>query len=280
MDFAIACAFVSVIAGSLDAILYKWMVKQGGCALNLLLISSMLAPLFMLAFVDTSLIFSISIETLLLMAVSCAIWCVADWSNVEAYRYMNASVNQMFGALTLVLILFASIFLFGEEMNELNGLGVLLIISSIIYRTRTVKFDWNKGVVIRLLGVLFGAGALIYDKYLTASFHEEVIVFWGFALMTVFYAILGYRRLSNLPMTIKRVKGAILISPLLSLIAYYALITAFRYGELATTYTIEQSCIVVVFLFEVFLLKMRDNLWTRGFASLGCMIGATLICAV
>lgn len=280
MDIALLCALGAVFSSSLDAICYKWMMKRGACPVSTLFLCSIIASFTMLFFVDWDIIFSVDWQVLALMAVSCVIWGISDWSDVEAYKHMNAATSEMFGALTLIVVLVASVVLFQETINPLNWLGITLILGSLFYRTRLLSFQWNIGVFLRLLGVVFGSAALIYDKLITKSVAEEVMVFYGFAFMSLFYLVVAGKRLTNIPFTIRRSGVVILLSPLLSLATYLCLIIALSRGELSVTYTIQQSCIVLVFLFEVVLLKVRDNILRRGFASACCMLGALLVCVV
>lgn len=278
MDIVILCALGAVGAGALDAVCYESMMKRGACSVSVLFLSSIIASLTMLLVCDWNLIFEVDWDVLIVMGVSCAIWGIADWSNVEAYRYMDASLSEMFSALTLIVVLIGSVLFFQETINSFNWIGVGLIFASLFYRTKVASFKWNKGVIVRLVGVLFGASALIYDKYLTDSLSGEIIVFYGFLFMAVFYFIAGNHKLSNIQDTMKKAGPVIFLSPFLSLISYYCLITAFTYGELAVTYTIEQSCVVIVFFLEVVILRARENLVRRGVACFCCMIGALLVC--
>ncbi|MBP3202087.1 MAG: EamA family transporter [Bacteroidales bacterium] len=176
-----------------------------------------------------------------------------------------------------VLVLVGAIFLFGEQLNLLQSVGVGLAIVAYFLMRRSGKsegidFHRNKWVFLLILAVLLGAASGLYDKYLMSpqylgldrnrvlgcySFYQAVMM--GFVLLLVWYP----HRQQSTPF---RWRWSI---PLISLFlcgADYAYMQALAQPEalIAVVSMIRRGSVLVSFAIGAFILKeknLRSKAW-------------------
>lgn len=273
-------AILAVISGALDAIIFKHAVNRGACEWGTLILYHIIAVLLLIPFVTIPSLSELSLFELICLASACTLWVIGDLYGIAAYRFMEASACKVYGTIKIVIITTAGIFFFGESLPPLALVGVGLIIVSIFYQYNVQSKHSLRGSLYMLISAVFIAGALIVDKYLTTIIDEQIIVFYGFLIPMCMYILFGIRHVPKIVPILKQTNYLFLLAPITGCFSHYCLIRALSIGDLSVTYTIQETGIIFVFLFETILLKTQKNFEVRAKSCLTCAIGAILVCLV
>lgn len=279
MEFYIF-AFAAVICSSLTCILFKHAVKEHTCEWSILILFHAVAIIILTPFVEIKSISLLTSTELLLLLVSSICWVCGDLFGVRALKYMEASVCEAFGTMRLILIALVGVIVFNESFTLTAIVGITLIITGVLAQMRLDASTDMRGVMCMLTNAVFIATALSLDKILIRTVPEETILFYGFLLPTILYASVGYKKLKNIVPTCKEISAYFLLSPLLGLLAYYYLLIALANGSLTLTYTIQETAILFVLLFEILILQARHALVPRVCCCVFCSVGAMAVCLV
>lgn len=277
---SIVLAFLSVIALSLESIVWKYSIDKGSCPIATLVLYHILAVFLLLPFTGIPIPHDINISVWVLLFLSCAVWVIGDYFSVKAYEYLDASVCSIYGMMTLVLVTTAGIFIFGESLSVISVVGIIMIIIAVVFQLNFKNLIWNQGSVYKLTAIFFHTLALIIDAYLVSQVSEKVIVFYGFLLPAIIYILFGFKKLSNLPFIFKETQGVFLLAPVLGVAYYYFFILAISQGSLAITYAIQETSVIFILLFEVALFKVSCDFYRKAVSCGVCALGAILVCGV
>jgi drug/metabolite transporter (DMT)-like permease len=271
-------AFVAVIAGALDGIVFRYTMQKGVSALAALTLFHVIAVILLCSFESIPSLSGLGGYEYLFLALSCALWLVGDYYAAEAYEYLDAAICELYASLSLIFVTIAGVFLFRESISPIGMLGIGLMIGSAAYQLNFDALWLNRGTSFALIGMLFISGALVVDKYLTTLINEKILIFYGFLTPMILYFFLCRKRGLKLLPILKKTRYIFLLSPVLGVISYYCLIMAFSSGQLSITYTIQETGLIFVFLFEAVLLKSREHFVQRALTCLTCASGAVMVC--
>jgi drug/metabolite transporter (DMT)-like permease len=277
---AILFAIASVVCSALNCILFKSAMRRGNYAWATLIVFHIVAVALLIVFTEIPDFLTLDTSVMMLLLLSCMFWVFGDLYGVKAYEYLDATVCELYGTLKLILITGVGIVLFQESLSVLAVVGLLLIIGAISYEYRGDAQHNPRGVFFMFLNVVLITGALCVDKYLTTLVADDVIVFYGFLLPMIVYVVLGHKALPQALPLLRDTKGLFLLTPILGVAAYACLIRALAIGDLSVTYTIQETAVIFIFLFEVVLLKVRQDLFSRAGSCLACATGAMMVCTL
>lgn len=161
-------AFVSaVLLGCYDA--SKKLSLSGNAVIPVLFLNTLLCALiFSPLLVDSG--FGGWAEQKYILAKSALV--LSSWmAGYYAMKHLPLTIVGPVNATRPVLVLIGALFLFGEQLNLLQSIGVGLAILAYFLMRRTGKsegidFRHNKWVFLLVLAVFLGAASGLYDKYL------------------------------------------------------------------------------------------------------------------
>ena len=273
-------AFIAVIMFALDSVIFRYVMKRGADEWASMIWLHWASLLVLIPFYGIPDLGSYYLSDILILLVSSALWMVADLNNTKAYRYLDASVMELLSSLRFILIAMAGVIIFGESINRYGLIGMLLIIGATLSQLEFKNIEMNKGIALKLLAVCFAAGAMVTDKHLAERLSEGFILIYGFLVPAVFYTALGYRSIPKVIPSLKSSNFVLMLAPI-ACAGYYAfLIKAFATGELFTTFTIQQTAIIFIFLLEFWLLGVRSRATARFGACAVCAVGCTMVCVL
>jgi drug/metabolite transporter (DMT)-like permease len=276
-------AVVAVICNALSCIIFKHAMRRKDYTWETLIVFHLLAIAILLVFVEIPTLTQLEPSHLFVLIGACLLWVCGDLHGVKAYKHLDASICEMYGTLKLILVTAVGVWIFKESLSGLALLGMGIVIGAIVIQCRMqVKraVHSSTGMLYILINILFIATALSLDKYLTTVIAEEVIVFYGFLVPAVAYLLLGYKSLPHSISLIRDTGGMFLLAPVFGVISYFCLIKALATGELATTYTVQQTAVIFLLLFEVLFFNARENLKARAAACSACAVGTTMVCVL
>ena len=83
-----------------------------------------------------------------------------------------------------MFVVIFSIILFGERLNALQWVGVVLVIASLFFlslssKKEGIKFTADKGVLYMVISVLTGSASALYDKHILKSMEPLFVQSWS-----------------------------------------------------------------------------------------------------
>lgn len=202
-------------------------------------------------------------------------------THAKALQTVQASVFSVFYATQSIWIMLVGLLFFGEHLQMIQIVGVVLILGSVcllVYEAGT--FRSQPGTVLGLLtGLLFGFAVTCwaYVGRQVDPVSWAAIGFWGVAL-TAF--LLRPRAVWHIPtMLSRKVLPQLLLLAGMFSIGGVTLLVAYSLGDLSTVSPLRQMSIVVtVLLAMLFIPQERTQPWRKFAVSVLCMLGAVLIC--
>lgn len=165
----------------------KQALKKNG-VVTVLLAATALTSIFMSPFLSAG-----SPEEHLMLMAKALIVSISWISGLAALNLIPITTASTIKASRPVLVLIFSILLFGERLNGLQWVGVLLVISALILLSRTsrsegIRFTSNKGIFYMAVSVLSGAGSALYDKHILKTLQPLFVQSWTNLYITAILA--------------------------------------------------------------------------------------------
>lgn len=113
-----------------------------------------------------------------LLVVGKSLIVLASWvCGYYAIKQLPLSIVGPINATRPVMTLVGALLVFGESLNSLQWVGVLLAVFSIILLSRSgrkegIRFSRNRWVLLLFAAAIFGASSGLYDKYLMSAVSE------------------------------------------------------------------------------------------------------------
>lgn len=118
-----------------------------------------------------------NLKTYILLGISCIFYAIADRANTTSRRGLEVSTYSILNQMSTVFTFMWGIIFFKESLIIKKVFGAFLILIgniSILYKKR--KFQWNKYVLIRLLGDLSLSIALLIDVGISDQFNLPIYI--------------------------------------------------------------------------------------------------------
>ena len=276
---AVGFALTAMGFGAVNKILLRFSMSEKSCPWAVMMISALMGSIFVLSFFDFPYFGDLNSFAVMLLVFNGMLW-VAPWIlELKAYEHLDASVAEVYGALRLILLIVAGVFLFDEGMSLMQFSGVIIIFGTVIISADKGSFSSNPGVRYSIASTLLMSTGMIIDKYLTQFLPAELLLLSGYCIPALIVSVIGFRRIRSIPAAVVSSRYLLLIVPALGVARYYAFVQAFAVGDVTTTTIIVRAGVVMVFVLEVALLQMREDLWRKGASCLACLIGTILVCA-
>lgn len=196
-------------------------------------------------------------------------------------KHLPITIVGPINATRPVLVLVGAIFIFGERLNTLQWIGVLLAILSFFMLSRSGKkegihFRNNKWIAFVVIATVLGAIGGLYDKFLMTNFNTVTVQAWyNYYQLLLLLPILAFiwwpTRHQTTPFSWKW--SILAISLFLSaadFIYFYAL--SIEGALVAVISMVRRGSVVVSFLFGALLFKEK-NLKSKALDLLLVIIG-------
>ena len=194
-----------------------------------------------------------------------------------AMKHLPLTLVGPINATRPVLVLLGAVFIYGEQLNLLQSIGVGLAILAYFLMRRSGKaegidFHHNKWIFCLIMAVLLGAASGLYDKYLMSPRHlalnrEQVLGWYSLyqAFMMLFVLAFAWwpRRQSSTPF---RWRWSIPLISLFLCAADYAYMQALAQPDalISVVSMIRRGSVLVSFVIGALILKEK-NLKAKAF---------------
>ncbi|MDH6358425.1 DMT family transporter [Parabacteroides sp. PF5-9] len=264
----------------------------GNAVIPVLFFNTLFSSLLFIPFIGLSFYTSVLDETLFfvpkaslqehLAVMVKAIIVLLSWLfGYFGIKHLPITITGPIKATQPVLTLIGALLIFGERLNLLQWIGVLLAIASFYLlsssgRKEGIHFSHNKWIFFTIMSVIFGALSGLYDKHLMKSMDVMTVQVWfnvyQCIIMTFILLLLWYpRRKASTPFVWKW--NILLISVFLvaaDWIYFYAL--SFPDSMIAIIAMIRRSNVLVTFTAGAFFFHEK-NLKSKAVDLLLVLIG-------
>lgn len=184
-----------------------------------------------------------------------------------------------------VMVLLGAIVIFGERLNLLQSLGVLLTLFSLILlsvsgRKEGVNFVRNRWIAYTFLAAILGASSGLYDKYLFQTIDSPMLVqswysIYQVLIMAPIVYIVGQKRGERFALPKSWV---VLLIPILLALADMAYFYALSQEEslISVVSMVRRGSVLISFMCGAFILKER-NLKAKALDLLFILVGMLLL---
>jgi transporter family protein len=215
-----------------------------------------------------------------------AVIVVSSW--ILAYfslKHLPITIVASIRASAPIWVLIGALILFGEKLNSLQWLGLVITIVfyyifSLVGNREGIQFRKNKWILFIILATIIGAISALYDKYLISILPRMAIQAYfliymaGMLLIVILFLWLPRRK------TVTSFKWNFSIP----LVGITLVIADFLYffalsqeGSLISIISIlRRSSVILTFIVGAFLFKEKNKLF-KGMVLLGILIGIFLI---
>ena len=224
-----------------------------------------------------------------LIVLSKALLVAASWIfGILGMKHLPLTTVGIIKASRPVFVLIGCIFLFGERLNLMQWVGVLIAIVALYLLSRSslregISFSHNKWVYCMAGSVIFGVASALYDKYIMGHFNQVFVQGWGNFYLTVIFAVSVL-----LNAVLCRRKGKVVQKFrwdwTVFLIAVFITVSDFMYfyslscegSMLSVISMLRRSSVIITFVCGAFLFK-EHNLRAKALEMLMLLLGMALL---
>lgn len=124
-----------------------------------------------------------------------AVLVSTSWvSGLIAMQHLPLTTVSTIKASRPMFVVFFSIILFGERLNLLQWLGVVIVMTALFLSSRSKRHETDKetsarGMTCMIISVLSGAASALYDKYILQHLEPLFVQSWTNIYITVLLAL-------------------------------------------------------------------------------------------
>lgn len=197
---------------------------------------------------------------------------------LRSFKVNNISFSSIFVSISVIVSSLIGITWFGESVNVLKFVGILLILIAIVgvnYKNIHIEPNHKWGLVA---GIMFGLTYSL-DKFIVNKIEPLIYIFWGFIFVSLFAFIQSPRKIY------KEVKASNIrdYAPIfISGVGYfiYNICTFYAYrlgGEVGKIDAINNSQIFLIILFEYIIFKHTQGVFRKIAFALIAFIGIFIL---
>lgn len=216
---------------------------------------------------------------LLYFLLSVILWAIGTTLSFKALQLLESSEVTILTSVRALITIFGSIIFLHEFFSIRKSIGTIIILGSIFLVAHLKRgFSFNKGVFFALLSALFCGAAVVVDV-INMKGYDPV------SYLAVINILIGSVLLVYYPKAIKQWKMFIAPSFLSKMIPlgtfsfaqasmYY---TALSFGPTSQIAPINQAQVIITVLLAAVILRERDHLKVKIFASILAVVGIILL---
>ncbi len=201
---------------------------------------------------------------LLLSLLNSTSFALATIANIEALKHLPAGITFPLTRLSLVVVIVVSIVYFGERLDQLHWLGILLAFVVVFILAKEAKSSTRAdgslraGIFFIAICILCGALASISSKLASESISKSGFMALSYLFGTCFSLLIEKKWGGDWAKG--KVKAAILIGVLMGVLnffGFYAFLTALSSGPLSSIALITGMHFVIAIILSVLFYKER-----------------------
>lgn len=228
-----------------------------------------------LNFINPSLNFDKAAVFVLILSGLC--WFLCCLFGFIADTTTDASITCILSQLQMVFIFLGGVLFLGEGFTSTKLIGTLLIIAGLTVLVPRLRFSWTNGVAFKIAGTLFGALALLLDKYLIHSFTPAIISIAGYSIPLVIAIAWRLKVLLTAFNESKKIRFFNVWMGVLGCATYNMLLQSFKSAPISVVFPIYQLNLILTLMAGYFILSERDHVWEKALCTLLVIIGSVII---
>ena len=259
---------------------YKVATKSSKNDGALTILLQMLGGLIILLFVPLfKMQFPSDYRTYLFLGIACIFYAIADRVNTTARRGLDVSTYSILGQLTTVFLIIFGIVLFKETIILRKMIGaVLILLGNVIVLYKKGKFEFNKYVILSIIGNLAMSIGVSVDVGISDQFNMPIYISATLivpALMVFLFERAKAKDVIN-EYKIGNKKAIYLVGSTWGLMIL-VMLRAYQFGSVTTIAPIASVTTILNVFVAYFLLKEKSSLLKKVLAALIVVLGIILI---
>lgn len=216
-----------------------------------------------------------------LIMTSMFLTAFAFWGMFTSMRELPVSEQMLLSRFSIITYTIGGFLLLGETVSWLKFVGLMLVLSGIIFSSiRKGKFVFNKWVIIQLLASICFGLTVIIDKVSSVHFSPGMWVFINISTSTLAIFVLALRNgaLKNIKEVTKEYYAYTLGAGAVMASAYYFNIASYGLGGLVILVgALSQIKILVAVIGGYIFFKERSDLFVKFVGVITVLIGLILL---
>jgi drug/metabolite transporter (DMT)-like permease len=251
--------------------------KNDGALTVLLQLLGGLAVLFFMPFFKFA--FPTDIKVYIFLGLAIIFYAITDRINTTARRGLDVSTYSILGQLSTVFVITWGILFFKEDIIIKKIIGSLLILlGNIIVIYKKGKFEFNKYVLMSILGNLSMSIAISIDVGISDQFNMPIYVAATLIIPALIITLIERIKIKDIINEFKLGnKKAITIVGLTWGTMILQMLRLYQLGEVTTIAPLCSITTILNVLVAYLLLKEKDSLWKKILASIIVVLGIVLI---
>lgn len=270
-------ALLAAVIFGTNKIIWTYEVRRGTDAWSMMLGLCLAGSILVGLFAPPAGLAALSLWAFLVLLVNGLLWVYGDFFSLKASKFLDPSISRICGSAQYLIVVLAGVMLFSESLTARRGIGLTLILVSLVVTARLSRSIALEGLKWQLASVILSAAARILDNVIVRSYGAETITFTGFFIPGVLYLLLKPSSLWVAPRHLKRAGPWYLLAIMLTPMAYYFSNRALAAGELSISTAILQSDMIVLLVLERVLFGRPADQMVRVFACILCALGAIML---
>lgn len=250
--------------------------NDGALTVLLQLLGGLAVLLFMPLFKFT---FPTDIKVYIFLGLAIVFYAITDRINTTARRGLEVSTYSILGQLSTVFVITWGILFFKEDIIIKKIIGSLLILlGNIIVIYKKGKFEFNKYVLMSILGNLSMSIAISIDVGISDQFNMPIYVAATLIIPALIILLIERIKVKDIINEFKLGnKKAITIVGLTWGTMILQMLRLYQLGEVTTIAPLCSITTILNVLVAYLLLKEKDSLWKKILASIIVVLGIVLI---
>jgi drug/metabolite transporter (DMT)-like permease len=250
--------------------------NDGALTVLLQLLGGLAVLLFMPLFKFT---FPTDIKVYIFLGLAIIFYAITDRINTTARRGLEVSTYSILGQLSTVFVITWGILFFKEDIIIKKIIGSLLILlGNIIVIYKKGKFEFNKYVLMSILGNLSMSIAISIDVGISDQFNMPIYVAATLIIPALIITLIERIKIKDIINEFKLGnKKAITIVGLTWGTMILQMLRLYQLGEVTTIAPLCSITTILNVLVAYLLLKEKDSLWKKILASIIVVLGIVLI---
>lgn len=235
------------------------------------------ALLFIIPFNASHASFTSNKSVLAILLLSGICWFLCCLFGFIADTTTAASISGILAQLQLVFIFFGGVVFLGENITLMRVLGIALIIAGLTVLAPKVRLSMNSGVAFKIAGTLFGALALLLDKYLINYFDASIISITGYSIPLLIAIVWRPKSVVTAFKESQKIRFFNVWMGVLGCATYNMLLQSFKSAPISVVFPIYQLNLILTLIAGYVLLKERDHVWQKVVCTLLVILGTVIL---
>lgn len=252
-------------------------LKKAGALTILLQMTAGLSALLLCPFFEFK--FSTDITVYIMLGISIIFYAITDRVNTTVRSGIEASTFSMLKQLSTTFMIFAGLIFFKEEFVLAKFIGAMLIIfSNVLIFYKKGKFEFNKYLLLGVLGNISYTVALFLDVNISDTFNLPFYV--AVTLIIPALLIMIFERIKPSEIKNEFINGnrkAILITAISWATMIIVQLRAYQLGNVTVVAPLCALTVILNVIVGYLFLKERDNLLRKIIAAILIIISVILI---